>query len=112
MAVIDRYTSPQFGSFARILLRARPEAIVEAAWILTHRPGEVRSVVTRSPIPSRRRSRRPARRTSPRILPGRLRVVEISGSYGKSTPLTVVRSYLCSISFFAGFPFSPRTHFQ
>jgi hypothetical protein len=47
LRVLSRYPSQDVGRFARILLRARPEALVEAAEILTTRPDDVRKVVTR-----------------------------------------------------------------
>jgi hypothetical protein len=47
-SVLTRYHKYSPGDYARQLLRVRPQAITEAAWIVTKRPDAVRTVLTRS----------------------------------------------------------------
>jgi len=46
-SALSRYPHDRPGAFARVLLRARPEALVEAATILTARPDDLRAVLSR-----------------------------------------------------------------
>jgi hypothetical protein len=48
-AMLDRYPPNRAGAFARVLFRARPEALPEAVTILTRRPDLVRTILTRYP---------------------------------------------------------------
>jgi hypothetical protein len=49
LAMLDRYPPERPGAFARVLFRARPEALPEAVAILTRRPDLVRTILTRYP---------------------------------------------------------------